>query len=488
MSAFRGLPLPDTCAALSFACLCVVLVDCCITGGGHYLSIGPLTVRMLFGFAAAVLALPVIFRDLRNFLKKPVIWLFLIFVVYMGICAARGLLAGNRRSVLISDIKGFMWLYLVPVAVAVVTSRQRLEKLLSCVIAGAVLQAVLIIGIHTLCSVDSIWQYYLYDPFIKLQLGTISYVSEGLFRIFTNSSPYMVIGCALMLFRQVKEDKLRWRYVIGIAICLNGLLLTFTRSLYGCVFVVVVCALLALVFFFRERIWKSLGFIAVTVCAAFLLVSCQEFIFDTSYFGFAMERTLGVSVSSPGAMLRDVLDAWQDSRKPPVEEMTWEEAELEYIEQAREEEKRYWQEVCLEKTDATDSVRDTTLAELNALLVQAPFFGNGLGASVGNREDGLDEYFYYDMIIRMGIVGLLLYLAPFAYGLYLCLRQRKKLKFLPDIVGICCGMVGFWAVTWFNPWMNAALGIAWYAVYSVIPGLLKHDLSAGADDLIKNNT
>ena len=32
-----------------------------------------------------------------------------------------------------------------------------------------------------------------------------------------------------------------------------------------------------------------------------------------------------------------------------------------------------------------------------------------------------------------------------------------------------CGLCTFWIVTWFNPWMNAVLGIAWYAVTLSVP-------------------
>lgn len=39
-------------------------------------------------------------------------------------------------DVLLTDIKGFMWLFLVPVLVAVVRSRDRLRTLLSWVLAG----------------------------------------------------------------------------------------------------------------------------------------------------------------------------------------------------------------------------------------------------------------------------------------------------------------------------------------------------------------
>ena len=35
------------------------------------------------------------------------------------------------------------------------------------------------------------------------------------------------------------------------------------------------------------------------------------------------------------------------------------------------------------------------------------------------------------------------------------------------------GLCTFWVVTWFNPWMNAVLGIAWYAVTLSVPQALE---------------
>ena len=92
-----------------------------------------------------------------------------------------------------------------------------------------------------------------------------------------------------------------------------------------------------------------------------------------------------------------------------------------------------------------------------------------MGASAPSRESGLDEYFYLDVLARMGIVGLVLYVLPFAYIVIVGLKKRKELTVFDDGCSAVCGMVGFWAITWFNPWMNAVLGIACYALCMTIP-------------------
>ena len=144
---FRRGTFTQRCSQLSFGILCLFLLECSITGGGRYWEVGPVSVRILLGGLAAVLALPELFRHLGAYLKKPAVWLTLAFVGWLAFCAWRGVRAENRMDVLLTDIKGFMWLFLVPVLVATVRSRQRLRVLLSWVLAGALIQAALILAV-----------------------------------------------------------------------------------------------------------------------------------------------------------------------------------------------------------------------------------------------------------------------------------------------------------------------------------------------------
>ena len=53
------------CSQLSFGVLCLLLLECSITGGGRYWEVGPVSVRILLGGLAAVLALPELFRQVE---------------------------------------------------------------------------------------------------------------------------------------------------------------------------------------------------------------------------------------------------------------------------------------------------------------------------------------------------------------------------------------------------------------------------------------
>ena len=77
-----------------------------------------------------------------------------------------------------------------------------------------------------------------------------------------------------------------------------------------------------------------------------------------------------------------------------------------------------------EITENTNATRAQTVRELKEKIRTSPLIGHGLGAVVPSR-DGPDEYFYHDMLMRCGAVGLLLHLAPAALDFLQLIRKRK---------------------------------------------------------------
>lgn len=473
----------------AFVCLCAFVFDCSFSGGGHYMIIGPLSPRMIFAVAALVLCVPKLLKNLKQYITNPLLLIFVVYLVYLAVCAVRGYRAQHRMNVLTSDLKGFMWLFLVPLFVATITTRSRFEKLLSCIVVGAVIQAGIVLVINQVCTVvpNGIQKFYL--PFAALQFGTLNNISNRIFRIFMSSCPYMVIACAVALFRQIKAKKIMVRYIAVVVLCLCALLLSFTRSVFGCVFVVVACSAVAVVWFYRRDMKKFVKFVVISVAALLCLIFIMEFAYKANYLNFAISRTLGVEPRQSAAItLRQKWDS-SDMKKllqgksTTKDTQTEEDAEEDSNEEKDDEKELDQQNLYMDITTESDTLRQVTMSELTDLIRQNPVFGNGLGAHAPSRVngrdpaiDGLDEYFYLDMLARTGIVGLVLYLLPFAYIMLCCFKNRRKLADFHGGVAMMCGMAGFWAITWFNPWMNAALGITGYAICSALPQILKEDL------------
>lgn len=451
---FRRGTFTQRCSQLSFGVLCLFLLECSITGGGRYWEVGPVSVRILLGGLAAVLALPELFRHLGAYLKKPSIWLTLIFVAWLAFCAWLGIRSNNRMDVLITDLKGFMWLFLIPVFVAVVRSRDRLRTLLSWVLAGAVIQAALILAVNAAVVLSDNP-----EPLCRWltahSIGLVDIVSNKLVRVFFKSSPYMIVGCVVVLFCQARAPKLRWRYVLAVALLFNALLLSYTRSLYGALGLTAVLSITAVLILCPAGRKRVLAFLLAAVVCFGVLVTVQEFVLEGSYLSFAVSRTIGQEVpTSWASQLRGRIRGDISDDKPNDAEM---DRQRSYI----------------EVTEKSDQFRQETQDGLKDCIRRSPIIGCGLGAAAASRDSGVDEYFYLDMLARTGIVGLLLYMLPFGYVVLWCLRRRSLLRECPEGAAVVCGLCTFWVVTWFNPWMNAVLGIAWYAVTLSVPQALE---------------
>lgn len=451
---FRRGTFTQRCSQLSFGVLCLFLLECSITGGGRYWEVGPVSVRILLGGLAAVLALPELFRHLGAYLKKPSIWLTLIFVAWLAFCAWLGIRSNNRMDVLITDVKGFMWLFLIPVFVAVVRSRDRLRTLLSWVLAGAVIQAALILAVNAAVVLSDNP-----EPLCRWltahSIGLVDIVSNKLVRVFFKSSPYMIVGCVVVLFCQARAPKLRWRYVLAVALLFNALLLSYTRSLYGALGLTALISIVAVLILCPAGRKRVLAFLLAAVVCFGVLVTVQEFVLEGSYLSFAVSRTIGQEVpTSWASQLRGRIRGDISDDKPNDAEM---DRQRSYI----------------EVTEKSDQFRQETQDGLKDCIRRSPIIGCGLGAAAASRDSGVDEYFYLDMLARTGIVGLVLYMLPFGYVVLWCLRRRSLLRECPEGAAVVCGLCTFWVVTWFNPWMNAVLGIAWYAVTLSVPQALE---------------
>ena len=114
-------------------------------------------------------------------------------------------------------------------------------------------------------------------------------------------------------------------------------------------------------------------------------------------------------------------------------------------------------------TAESDELRARTVEEMLSNIRQSPIIGLGLGLALKIRETGYSEYFYLDMLSKTGIVGLLLYVAPLLYMVFMLLKSRKMGKSQVDLAwALTAALLGFFVYSYFNPYMNAALGILLY--------------------------
>ena len=477
LNAFISKSFFEKCDIISFGFLFLFFVDCSFSGGGKYLSFGPISFRMAVAAAAFIFAIPKIILNIKKYIKTPIFYMFFAFLLYLIFSAIKGIIANNNTAVLISDIKGFMWLFTVPVLIVTVDNKKKFDGILNAILIGAFIQAAIVLVIHFgSCLLDNGISYF-YQPALDMQIGIINFISNNVYRIFMSSSPYMIAACGIVFFKQLKSEQLKIKYILAISLFLCCIILSFTRSLFGCVFVVFACVISAVLIFYRSKIKIMIKALVCILLSTLVCISLLEFVFDASYLNFAISRTFGTPIKSSVVVtlkykIKDIiqndifgsddysgLDTSEDE-KPNKDNLTEDEIAA--------------QEHYINNTNISDNIREITKKELKELIVKSPFIGNGLGACSKTRN-GPDEYFYYDILARMGIIGLLLYVAPFIYILIYVIKKKSLASANISIVSVICGAIGFWAITWFNPWMNAVLGIAIYALCCSIIEVLKKD-------------
>ena len=482
----------EKCNQLAYLCLCLFILDVSIAGGGRYLMIGPFSIRMLLGFFALILSIPCFLQKRNSFLRSPILQLFGIFLVYLLICAVRGQLGSGKINVIISDVRGFAWLFLVPVMTAQIKNRRKLETILSVIVIGGVIQATIVHLINFLCAFHFCKITAAEATFVAVQLGVINHITDTFYRIFMNSCPYLALACAIALFRQMQAGRILWKYVFAITWMVCAALLSFTRSLYGCFFLVGVLTVIGGFCLFYTKWKQSILLLAVTIATTGCFIFAAEFIFNANYLNFAVSRTFGTELhTSPAMDLRDAIDSWLS---PEMDAQSQQEIAKDSIMLSASRDGSCLQprpimpvpsdfdhqKDYMDATLRSDELRQQTQTELWELIALNPIFGNGLGAYAPVRDTGADlnaggydEYFYLDMLARTGILGLLLYILPFGYTCLMCLKKRNQLRELTCAIPLMCGMLGFWAITWFNPWMNAVIGISAYALCCTIVQLLQ---------------
>ena len=409
---------------------CLLMFDVSSMGAGKYLPLGWFSFRILFTVLILCCGLPLFFIRFRSVIRKPLNILLFALLIYLGMEALRGLLLDNSRFVLLSDIKGFAWLGLIPLLQVLVKDQKDLRRLVNFGLAGACFQAAVCILFNTLFAglipralpsfVEWIWE---------IQWGTILPVEYNAVRIFCRSSMYMVVACVILWGRLMRSEKFAVKPALLFLLNFFALFYTYTRSMY---LTLLAGLVLAFIYSCLKYPVKRVLLRSLILIGSFLLLSVlSDIVLRQGSFQYAMARCFHVNL--------------QQTLHLPV---TWDQQGTVNME---------------EITENTNNTRALTLEAFRQGISESPLIGHGLGAVNAYRQS-IDEYFYHDMLLRCGSIGLLLYLAPAGWFFLILHQKRRAMKEGVEIVYYGIALLCFLIATYYNPWMNAAIGISWYAV------------------------
>ena len=453
--------LTNRCDKIAFVMFCVLMADVCIFGAGKLVSVGPLTFRMILLVLTGIVALPVMIKNFPYLAKNKYTWVVGGFGIWLILSAVLGIANQNKTHLIITDLKGFLYFALFPIAMCLARTRQRVERLSKVMMYSAAVMSLL----HVLCiiwylvDIESLRRFN--DFASSKHFFYISYsISTTNVRINFLSLPCLLFGCALSVYYQVKE-RTTWRkylYAFVTAICLLAIILSYTRSIYLAAGVSALCAVIVcLIRTDRAQKKRLMAHLCASVAVFFVFIGGFRIATGTDYFRYGLERAF------VGTSLANLLQNDEGTADPADPTETTEGTDPSDATEPTEDEPPVEMDGLLASTVTSDSLRSQTVSDLMDNIGRSPIWGLGLGATIPSRPSGLNEYFFLDLCSKTGLIGLCLYLAPLVFAAWDLLKHLRAKSDTFHLAGIwAAGILGFVAYSYYTPCMNSSVGVMCY--------------------------
>ncbi|MEG1300713.1 MAG: O-antigen ligase family protein [Erysipelotrichaceae bacterium] len=458
---------------IAFIFVCLFFFDLALTGDGRFLMIGQLSIRMIILLFLFVTSIPLLISEGKELFKNKFILMLVCFGVITLIDSIVGYSNNNDISILKTDIKGFLYFLTLPSLLVVINSKKRIHILLHVIIISGTIQALFTIISALIYFFNSQLYNVIYDIFSYtngFNFYAPTLVSASIIRQFTFSSIYYITCSILCLFYMFENTELKKKiiYVSFLVLYFFASILTYTRSLY---LGIGLSVLLFFIINFRYLLSKKKDvFMCFSIFTISVLLISGIIIkgFSNDFFSYAIERTVGIKFNNSNEKLGNSKDfeSVNNSQDLLIEEKTETEVKAETEEIIETPTAEDINKENLEKqinlNKSSDDLRADTVETMLTDIKENLIFGNGLGKAVSNRDNGRTEYFWLDIINKMGLIGFILYLLPFFYAVFTSLISHKKNKRI--MLTLIIILTGFFATSYFNPYMGAALGICMYTL------------------------
>ena len=456
------------CEKLAMLFLCIVMFDSGIFGAGEIIHIGPIGFRqgmlLLLGFCC----IPLFIVKFKEFIKNRFIWVLLIFAMWLGFEAIRGFL--NQNPLMHIDFSGYVYYIFIPLALIVVDSKKKAETLMRTMIYASFVLSLIVIAYLIIYLVNG----SLYDALsvwgLHANFSRIGYITSKIPRIYMISGLYMIAGCAFSIYFAVTNNikHFKWIYYITPATCLFATLLSYTRS----VFLGFIAAAIFIIGYYvfslskegRKKLFIHMGSFA-SLCI--IITLSFTFIAGANYIGFAisrstvsMESTADLDNTSSMNNNSSTSDSSMNNNSSTSDSRV-DNTSSENINSSDNHEKQEQEQInnFNELTHESDKIRTITVKETIEHIKKSPIIGHGLGFTVPSRSDG-NEYTYLDIWMKLGIVGLVLFLLPIIFMLVKIFKTTKEEEFSKDLKIVWLAfLLGIMAYSVLNPYITSSLGI-----------------------------
>lgn len=433
---------------ITYISLVLYMFDVVLLGTGELTKSFGIQSRMIFFGISVLAAVVLILLDLKKYLNNKYLISVLVFMVVIFIAAIRGFVGKQNTTILLSDFKGFLNFLIVFPMMAVMYKKNRVISFLKmlCLSLGVVSVLGIILAFYLQMPLEII--HWAYDFFDGYNICMITELTGRVTRIFFNSgSRLFFAGFALSIVFSLIENKRKIIWIFIASLDIFGVFISYTRSGY-LAFAIGIFAFVVLILLFYRDFFKPLAiracFVAGIVVVLIGTVSVAE---KANLVDVAINRCLfaGAEIEDNDTNVDKPSDNKNDKNNKN-DKLTNEKAEIQNL-AIREQ----------RKTLALENIK------------KHPLFGGGLGVS-NDINDGFIEYFYLDILSKIGFIGFIIFIIPFLFSVFDTIILRdvfcKEQRLLALAAQLGCLFV--FVISYFNPCLNSSVGLFMYSLALVL--------------------
>lgn len=433
---------------ITYISLVLYMFDVVLLGTGELTKSFGIQSRMIFFGISVLAAVVLILLDLKKYLNNKYLISVLVFMVVIFIAAIRGFVGKQNTTILLSDFKGFMNFLIVFPMMAVMYKKNRVISFLKmlCLSLGVVSVLGIILAFYLQMPLEI--RHWAYDFFDGYNICMITELTGRVTRIFFNSgSRLFFAGFALSIVFSLIENKRKIIWIFIASLDIFGVFISYTRSGY-LAFAIGIFAFVVLILLFYRDFFKPLAiracFVAGIVVVLIGTVCVAE---KANLVDVAINRCLfaGAEIEDNDTNVDKPSDNKNDKNNKN-DKLTNEKAEIQNL-AIREQ----------RKTLALENIK------------KHPLFGGGLGVS-NDINDGFIEYFYLDILSKIGFIGFIIFIIPFLFSVFDTIILRdvfcKEQRLLALAAQLGCLFV--FVISYFNPCLNSSVGLFMYSLALVL--------------------
>ena len=426
--------------------LLMYMLDVVLLGTGELTKNFGIPTRMIF-FAIAVLgAFLLIALNLKEYLNNKYFWLIALFMFVLCFSALRGVLLGNDRTILATDFKGFLnYLILFPMIVTL-NKKDRVISFLKICTACLGCVAVLGIVLAFYLQMPLLTRIAVYDFFDGYNICMITELTEKATRIFFNTgSRLFFAGFTFSVVFSILEEKYKKLWILIASLNVFGIFISYTRSGYLAFVAGVFCLIFLVLLFYKDFVKDFLIKSISTAIIVVVLIGGVSVAEQANLASVAISRCLFAGAEIDSTDSTDSTDVGGDDSNPNEDDnqkLINAEAETQNLE-----------------------IRDQRKMLAIENIKRHPVIGGGLGVSNDVNDDFI-EYFYLDILSKIGFVGVIIFVIPFFVSIFdtivlrdIYCREQKLLSLAAQLGGVF-----IFVISYFNPCLNSSVGLFIYAL------------------------